>query len=463
MAEPIRVMLVGCGKWSATAHLPVIAKMNGRAELTHIIEISGRETAVRNTLKQQGINNWNQVTILETNHGILPSMPDNIDACIVATISEQHLPYLKWSLENGIHTLSDKPLTSHRDASTQPDQARLIATDYRDLIATHQSKEDVIFMLATQKRYQWAFHKIAERIEKVAKTGYPITAVDCSTSDGYWLLPWEYSGHEYHSYDFGGGKLTHTGYHFLDIVPWLMRHSDLSGNNSITHAFVTANLFRPSDSVALMDGHDVRRLLRSDGTLEGEIPNDLGDINSYLQVKFCNGRRLVTSVNFTFMHEGFSLRTSDATSESTGGRNKIDHIMLFQGPLFYTRFSRIAKMLDADAISPIGRPDHFELDFISNNLTNLPRIERLMAPSTETYEGCGDDELPTTDFLEAVINPSKRSRIITPVSDHKIGISLLSAAYESAALSYAEPDGRPVPVKIEFDEKDWVKPPRFWR
>jgi len=274
-------------------------------------------------------------------------------------------------------------------------------------------------------------------------------------------MPWEYSGLKFHSYDFGGGKLTHTGYHFLDIVPWLMRFSGLTGNNTITHAFVTANLFRPSDSVAMMGADQIGRLVRGSQREEVQIAPDLGDINSYIQVKFSNGKRIVTSVNFTFMHEGFSLRTSDDPRESVTRRTKIDHMMISQGPLFCARFSRIAKMLDQDAISPIGRPDHFELYCVANNLTGLPRIEMLKPESVETYEGCGDDELPTTDFFQSVID---RTRIpISPVSDHSTGVKLMSAAYRSAALSYATEDGMPVPVKITFMPEEWNKPPLFWK
>lgn len=467
MVERARVMLCGCGQWAKSAHLPVLAKMSDRVSLTHVVELNDRAGNVREVLREKGIKDWEAVKIIGSGPDSVPEsrMPakGEVDACIVATISEQHLQYTRWSLQNGLHTLSDKPLSFHAWASTDPDKARSIASDYGDLTGLARQNGDPVFMLATQKRYQWAFHKMAERIEKVAETGYPVTSVDCATSDGYWMLPWEYTGQKFHSYDQGGGKLTHTGYHFLDIVPWLMRHSGLYGRNTITHAFITANLFRPSDSASLMKPEDIAYLVRAKNAGNATVADDLGDINSHIQVKFCNGKRFVTSVNFTFLHEGFSLRTTGDIGESVKGRTKIDHMAVSQGPVFYARFSRIAKMLDADAVSPIGRPDHFELDFIANNLTGLPRIEQLKPESPETYDGCGDDELPTTDFLEAVLDPARASRVISPVSDHKIGVQLMSAAYESAALSFREMDGRPVPVKIEFGPDDWEKPPAYWK
>jgi predicted dehydrogenase len=416
----------------------------------------------------KGIRECDQVKIIRpSSRDELPTqMPSSteVDACIVATISEQHFLYLNWSLRTGLHTLSDKPLTFHANASTDPAQARKIASDYGELKDLAEQTDGLIFMLATQKRYQWAFHKMAERLERVAETGYPVTCVDCMTSDGYWMLPWEYSGQRYHSYDYGGGKLTHTGYHFLDIVPWLMRHSDISGDKMITHAFVTANLFRPSDSVAMMSAEKIGTLMHFGAGHAAEVADDLGDINSYVQVKFCNGKRLITSVNFTFLHEGFSLRTTTDPRGAVTGRTKIDHMTISQGPVFYARFGRVAKMLDAEAVSPIGRPDHFELDFIANNITGLPRIERLKPESLETYEGCGDDELPTADFFEAILNPSRVPLTVSPTSDHQIGVQLLSAAYESAARSYKhkQQDGTPVPVKIDFDPLLWQKPPRYW-
>jgi hypothetical protein len=442
--------------------------MPEKVVLTHVIELMERtEEEVRSVLRMKGIPVWENVKIIRTERGVLPAakMPKRteVDACIVATISEQHLQYLKWSLGKGLHTLSDKPLTFHAKASTDPAKAREIVSDYHELMSLARKTNGLIFMLATQKRYQWAFHKIAERLERVAKTGYPVTCVDCMTSDGYWMLPWEYSGQRYHSYDYGGGKLTHTGYHFLDIVPWLMRHSNISGNNMITHAWVTSTLFRPSDSVAIMSAEGIRNLIHSEERCGVEIADDLGDINSYVQVKFCNGKRLITSVNFTFLHEGFSLRTTTESREAVTGRTKIDHMMISQGPVFYAKFGRVAKILDAEAVSPIGRPDHFELDFIANNITGLPRIERLIPESLETYEGCGDDELPTADFFEAILDPSREPLTVSPTSDHEIGVKLLSAAYESAAHSYQQQDGMPVPIKIDFDPSLWQKPPPYWK
>ena len=459
-------MLCGCGRWARDSHLPVIAKMSPDVRLTHVFEVKSECPNVRSALREKGIPNWRQVKVVPAGRNFpLEARPDpeSVDACIVATISEQHYPYIQWALKNGIHTLSDKPLTFRSGATTDETKADKLVKDYDELLALSGTGRTPLFMLATQKRYQWAFNRLAERIASVSSvTGQPVTSIDLSTSDGFWLLPSEYEKMD--TYDRGGGKMTHTGYHFLDIAPWLMRHSSISDGNSITHAFVTANLYRPSDSVSVRNNRQIGKFMHlSDPEKTVSLSNKMGEINSFVQVKFCRNKDFVTSVNFTLQHDGLSLRTKEDAGEFYygKGRTKIDHMMITMGPLFSARFSRIAKMIDPDGFSEVGARKHCELVFMSNDLTGLQRIEKLYPGSVETFEGCGDDELPTTDFLEALLDPSRRSSVLSPVSDHRIGILLLSAACRSAALSHQTSDGCPVPVRIDFSKKDWQTPPSF--
>jgi len=145
MGSPVRVMLVGCGEWAKTSHLPVIQRMQGQVALTHVVELESRIDRARDTISSMGIPQW-PVKFIGAQPGIIPfdKMPaaGEVDACIVATISEQHLPYLNWSLSNGLHTLADKPLTFHANASTVPENAALIAKDYDDLLSLAGQNED---------------------------------------------------------------------------------------------------------------------------------------------------------------------------------------------------------------------------------------------------------------------------------------------------------------------------------
>ena len=334
-------------------------------------------------------------------------------------------------------------------------------------MALARQNEVPVFNLGTQKRSQTAYLEIAKRLSQVfAKTGYPVTNVQCLTSDGYWLLPDEYFSGSYHSYR-DGGKLTHTGYHFLDIVPWLMRHG---GAKNISHAWITAQLFRPDDSLGVMSPEELRERMMPDYTVQEVVPQaGFGDINSNILIRFCDPQgRERCSVTFSMLHEGFSLRTSVNQKEATEGRTKIDSLSVFQGPVFWAGLRRIAKMLPGTVVSTnmIGAFDHHELTFSANSvLTGLPALEIINPSSLSegrvTVYGsqftCENDLSPTLNFLQQVTGRTTGG--FSPVRDHSIGIKLLSAAYESSALSLQEGDGRPVAVKRTFDESEWVEPP----
>lgn len=463
-----RVALIGCGRWVRDSHLPALRRFADQIKLTHVVDLPQREKNVRHTLSEAGFDGE---SIVFVGAGRDPLPPKGaIDASIIATDPANHLQYLQWSLAMGLPTLADKPLTFHPNASTDPDQARKIAQDYEELFNLALVNNVRLFMLGTQKRYQKVFQDIAGSIKVVKeKTGYPVTFVSCLTSDGYWLLPEEYAsgleleGRLFHSYNERGGKLIHTGYHFIDIVPWLMR---FAAPSNIVSAWVTTDLFRPADSVAANSADHLAKFLPGYQGNKMLMPEGLGDINAQITVKLCdaNGRQ-VSIINYSLLHEGLSLRESIEPSAATSGRTKIDQLSIFQGPVFYAEYRRIAKILknslsDADRAS-LGGPDHCEVNLFANPLTGLERMRRLSGYMDSNAGVCGDDQLTTIDFLQALLGKIPVEDVLSPVKDHLLSIKLLSAAYESAAASFQA--SRPSPVFVDFLSADALGEDSYWR
>jgi hypothetical protein len=255
----------------------------------------------------------------------------------------------------------------------------------------------------------------------------------------------------------------HTGYHFLDIVPWLMRHASIDDSPPpISHAWVTASLLHPAEAVATYGSAVARKLFAAEMGLSTD-GSGLGDINSNLMVRLCDKEnRQRASIIYSLLHEGFSRRSS---LDENFRRTKTDYLALTQGPVLWAELRRIAKIVDEQGES-LGQSAHQELTVLCNELltplcsqspvtvSNQP----LHAADTGVDEYCENDEAPTIDFLKQVAIPGKQTSL-SPVEDHVIGVKLLAAAYESAAECAAARDGMPQAIRVDFDKGDWSRPP----
>lgn len=459
----MNLLLVGCGSYAKEAHLRAIGTfLEGPGRMVALYVADMEQPNIRPPGEQ--VNPW------------FIQLPDNpeesaarlsaeherirFDACIVATPPLHHKLYAKWALLKGIPVLVDKPLTFPDGAHVRATPARKIVTDFEELVSIAQNKK-LLFLLGAQKRYQVVYRNLGAIIRTVhEKTRCPVTNVVCCTGDGWWLLPDEYD-RKFHSYQ-SGGKLIHTGYHFLDIVPWLMRHASLDPPHPISHAWVIASVFRPADSYAAYGAEATKLIFGESKNLKDG--GDLGDINANLMVRLCDKQnRQRASILFSLLHEGFSRRSS-VGEEAVLGRTKTDYLALTQGPMLWAELRRIAKVgREGDKL---GGPAHQELTVLCNDLLiPLGKQETVMdvknqplyaANSGAVSSCCENDEAPTIDFLKQVAMPGQES--ISPVEDHVIGVRLLAAAYESAAPG-GSADGQPMPVRVDFGDKDWNRPP----
>ena len=58
--------------------------------------------------------------------------------------------------------------------------------------------------------------------ETIRQYNIPITYIDIYHNDGMWNMPSEFLYRENHPYKYGYGKLFHSGYHFIDLLAWLL-------------------------------------------------------------------------------------------------------------------------------------------------------------------------------------------------------------------------------------------------
>ena len=79
-------------------------------------------------------------------------------------------------------------------------------------------------MVQCQRRYHDGYLFIVDYLRKFIKDfGIPLTYIDILHGDGCWVLPNEFFERENHPYKYGYGKLMHSGYHFVDLLAWLLK------------------------------------------------------------------------------------------------------------------------------------------------------------------------------------------------------------------------------------------------
>jgi predicted dehydrogenase len=474
---PCGLLVIGWGKYFKQAHLPAVAAFarRGTISVVAVADLKDPLDQVRKDWKT-AFSSAPQPFGIDLQVGAADTaaldrwwnQPDRpaLHAAIVSTYHDSHRAYARWCLEQGLHVLVDKPLTVAGDCTTVPCQAAQLQSDWSDLCTLSRARQR-LFMLATQRRYQPVYREVARRLACYRKTtGWPVTFVQCFTADGWWPAPDSYFGdgrlnRGYDPHVSCGGKIVHTGYHLLDIIPWLMRHCE----PTIGRARVVASFFRPMDSFALI-GDDAQSAVARSG-IHSDAWECLPEINAAVQITFLSwserDRRWRTAclAQFGMLHEGLSMKGHLPDQEN---RTKQEFLALTQGPIAAFWMQRIAKLAPTLGREP-GGSQHLELRVGIN-----PRFVGGGLPIDEVpmfYEE--KDSAPAEEFLGALAmmwaDPRHTPTVCSPVADHSIGIKLLSGIYESAARSYehtqSDRDTPPSPcaVDVQFDEAEWSLPP----
>lgn len=386
-----------------------------------------------------------------------------VDAVVVATEPAVHLPYTRWALERGLSVLLDKPVTVRTGCSVDPGQARAVLTDVEDLLECyrHARQRDprVLVTVLCQRRYHPAFWVMRDAIAEItAQTGCPVTSVQSFHSDGQWRLPDELLDLSYHGFDRGYGKLAHSGYHFLDIVPWLLAAGDTDDTRPDS-AQVRATVTRPDDVLAQLGVAAHERLVpgfaarnRYTETQLRAATHRFGEVDAFLSLAFQRGGRTITLGSVNLLHTGFSQRgvLSPAHTDLYKGNGRVrqeTHI-LQQGPFQAVHFHCLQTLdgtTDAHPHAP-GGSQHVEIHVFRNSS---------LRPDWRTHTRYDLDSLTTTtatgaaeptqenarkraigEFLDYLAGHGRREDLISDLTGHRRGVALMAAAYLSMAQQH---------------------------
>ncbi len=395
---------------------------------------------------------------------------NNISCVIISTDPLSHYKYAKWALSKGLHILMDKPITAEKNLCSDIKKARKIISDYNKLEKLYKktkAKQHVVFSLMSQRRYHPLYKMMKEKIVEVFnETNCPVTSIQTSHADGQWRTPDEIIDIEYHGYNLGYGKCSHTGYHSMDMINWLISAAD-KNTKKITGIEVFSSFLKPSDFLHQINFSDYKKIFPDFSKKYSkeyflEKTKHYGEIDAFSNINFMSGRNIQTMVSLNLIHNGFSQRgwwfSGGRDLYKGNGRIRQEQYLIEQGPfqsisLVSSQSQEIGKK-DEDLFS-FGKEFHLELHIFRNS-SLFPKWKthevfnmRDYAKMKLTGKSRGHQEdarhSGVMDFLDAI---KEKRDTISDFLDHKKGVLLLSAIYQSAIKRSLSKDSL---VKVDFN------------
>ena len=380
----------------------------------------------------------------------------SINAVAVSVPPEAHFGYAHWVLRKGLHLFLDKPVSARPDTVTSLSAARGILDDYLELKLAYERalrKSPVCAMLNVQRPFMPAYTKMLDWIGNVREaSGQVVTNVTACHADGHLRVGGELLEVSYHGFRGGNGKLSHSGYHLIDMIvrmlkagTWVDARPDL--------LLVRSSFRQPDALVAAMPRAAWRRLFGEGcATLEGytdaelfELGRRMGEVDAHVCIEAVRHGALMTTANLHLQHDSVSARSTLEIPKNwykSSGRLKRELWHVDQGPMQSIRVEALQaedKHDRPDAKGDeIGDPNHLDLVRVQNeglvgagerlsrnsgtelaeNETQYLLSERAKMASLAEFVACAQGRLP-------------REELTSDLSFHNLGVAIMAAAYES--------------------------------
>jgi len=475
----VNLMLVGLGPHAKRIYYPLLElhRHDSQLNLCVAVERLSTQNETDTFLSEQSIKP--DVIYLNDVDNSLPELPLDvqrrlniavkkyrINGVIIATEPLAHVQYAKWALEAGLSILMDKPISSYENISTSPDKAQRLIDDYHALNQIYQLKRkaypQLVFSVMTQRRYQTSFKLIKQRIaECFAQTHCPVTNIQSFHSDGQWRMPSEIVEQRYHPYNQGYGKCSHSGYHYFDIVPFILE-SGYGLNKHFDNIDVFAQSVRPNDVLYQFGLDDYRALFGSenfdsvnhyDQIQLNNLLYRFGEVDCTCALLFKNDRRVLTSALINLCHNGYSLRnwlTAKGRDLYKGnGRVAHESHIIIQGPFQSIYFQSYksdesSSLVDANQHLP-GSKGHIEiLIFRNHKMLGGQHVESFNIDDLIAMEG-GEKGLTGKtkakafyEFIAGMRGEISPSQMVSDFSKHEIGAVITSAVYQSISHQFCK-------------------------
>jgi len=465
----INIVIIGLGYHAKRIYLDFYLQ-HENVNLVGVVDLYSKKDNVEKILNDKNIvtktlflKNDSVSDFLKTdNHVLLNSFIKDCDcsAVIISTEPLAHFKYVIWALKNKLHILLDKPITTEIDVSINLTKAKKLYTDYLKIEKKYKKvlkDKNLIFILQAQRRFHKGFIYAKEKIKEIEdKTNCPVTSIHSFHSDGQWRLPKEIINLDYHSFNQNYGKMSHSGYHSLDISLWLCNNiKDPSKKFSSFEVYSKFN--RPSDFLNQIQPKDYKFYFKN---YKSNIDSDYlknkkieGEIDAFNSISLYNKKgALITHLTCDVVHNGFSQRgwllPNLKDLYKGNGRVRQESYIIEQGPFQSIVINSLQskEILKEEKKNGIGGEDHFDVYIFrnSNLFKECKSYELFQIIDKNIFKGDnysrGHNENARrnciSEFIQSIKENKKPENQVSNFFEHKMSTMVLSSIYESGAKDF---------------------------
>ena len=471
----IRILVIGCGPHATHFYLPSLCRMAGEGRgvsVAGVLDITTNREFVCGELSARGIpcpamfvEPFDGDSVSEEARLLLDGLVDagKVNAVIISTDPLHHRCYASWAIGRGLPILMDKPVTTRVDAACDLGQAAGIERDYEALLAEYLAcpKPRAPFVLCAHRRYHPGIREARRIVADVcALTGCPVTNIACAHADGQFRLPHEIYTQRHHSYNQGHGKISHSGFHFIDCIAEFWRDGLRASGKSADEVEVFSSFVRPDGFARQLSRTDYHRLFGRDA-YESSCPESeakladhyrgCGGLDADCVLTMRTGGVPFSMASLSLLHDSYSRRgwlAPDRDLYKGNGRVKHEDHSVQVGPFLNLRIHSYQSKDRHDVCRPgederPGGNNHFEmLVFRNENLIGGKAFEKFdlrEIGSAREFDGGSlfitqVKERSILEWVKAIRNPGEQEgELLSAFSDHRMGVRLMSAIYRSYA------------------------------
>lgn len=488
-----KVILIGLGPHAKRIYYPLIEKLSSEMnfKLVMVVDLEEKRDDIEKYLHGKNIDaelffiSSEKRTYDKLHPDIEKKLDDvvkmeGVDGVIISTEPLVHVMYAKWALKNNLSVLMDKPISVYENISTNMDLAKKIVDDFDQLTVLYKKAMEknpgITFSVMSQRRFHPAFKRVRALIrECFEKTNCPVTSIQTFHCDGQWRTPTEIVEEIYHSYMQGYGKCCHSGYHFFDIVTFLLG-AGLGNDKFYDNIDVFSNFIRPLDFIEQLTlddyenvfGKDVfRKYNKYDRRQLETIMSGFGEIDAFSNICFKKGERIITMGSINLVHNGFSRRCHPMSfgRDLYKGNGRIRHEshIVEQGPfqaihIHSYQSSEVGKEGDV-SIYGVGGEYHLDIyvfrnsEMIGGEPVEVINIKDIREPiMSGKSRGHQEDAraMGFIEFIKSLHDLIKREHMTSDLLTHRNSMQLMSAIYQSA-ISQIDGSDAKINMKFEMD------------
>lgn len=465
----IKILIIGCGPHATHFYLPSLSKMaqkDSNIMIAGILDLQVQEKFISEELSLRNIDvkTWfvqpfsGDRISAEAEELLDKLIADGVfNAVIISTDPLNHKNYALWAISRGLPILMDKPVTTSENAALDIKQAEKIMVDYDDLLNAYNKQPEprAPFVLCAHRRYHPGILEVRNIIREVAiQTSCPVSNIRSMHADGQWRLPHEICTQKHHSYNQGYGKISHSGFHFIDCVVEFWKEGFFSGKKADEVA-IYSSFVRPQGLLQQISLDDYNRIWGNEfqnvcTMTEKELLAQFdmcGEVDAEINLELLSDKQTISLASLSLLHNSYSQRSwllPDRDLYKGNGRVKHEEHTINIGPFLNLQIHSYQSK-DKHAVCSVddnapGGNNHFEIYIFRNNRIiggkNFEKIQLYDIPaakdfSTDALFITQIKERSIIEWLNAITRPTKYSDMLSAFTDHKMSVALMSGIYRS--------------------------------